>query len=135
MPDERKPIKISTELWNAIQRRQNADREATGVKPTQGDLMARAWAVFALSDSTVVNKDAKTLTLPTADLVPSLSELARKLSAAKAELDGIIARSTGSNDVSADTLVSEIRGKTRSGKALVDAVERSTGNAGKPKAG
>lgn len=46
MGDERKPVKISPEIWEQIKDWQNAERKRTGVEPTQGQLIEQAWKAF-----------------------------------------------------------------------------------------
>ena len=62
-------------------------RERTTMTRVANRLL-RAWLENA--DSNMLNKDAETVTLPPPHLVPSLHALARKLAAAKADLDAVI---------------------------------------------
>lgn len=46
MADDRKPVKISPEVWEQIKDWQNKERKETGVEPTQGNLIEKAWKAF-----------------------------------------------------------------------------------------
>jgi hypothetical protein len=61
MSDPRKPIKVSPETWKSIKKFQSKMLDETGAEPTQGDLLAEAWAFFSKAKSgetvKVVNSD------------------------------------------------------------------------------
>ena len=84
MSDDRKPVKLPAALWESIKRQQYAVREATGVEPTQGDLLFDAWNTYmaALTGPTPI-------AAPKSSVVPSLNRIHAQLLSVAAALENI----------------------------------------------
>ena len=127
MSDDRKPVKLPAALWESLKRRQYAVREATGVEPTQGALLTEAWAAYlaALANPTVNNSLPPPPPQP--DILDALNAIARKLGAAKAELDALIERSNGGGHDDQVALLAASDATTARARALVAEVGRGPG--------
>ena len=84
MSDDRKPVKLPAALWESIKRQQYAVREATGVEPTQGDLLFDAWNTYmaALTGPTPI-------AAPKTSVIPSLHRIHAQLLTVAAALENI----------------------------------------------
>ena len=84
MSDDRKPVKLPAALWESIKRQQYAVREATGVEPTQGDLLFDAWNTYmaALTGPTPI-------AAPKPSVIPSLHRIHAQLLSVAAALENI----------------------------------------------
>ena len=124
-PLELRSLNIDIETHKAIKLR--AAEQDCQMKDGVRDAWTTYLAALANPD---LNKCSESAPAPSADLIPSLSAVARKLAAAKAELEGIIARNTGEADESADTLIAAIDITTARARAAVEAVGRGPGMPG-----
>lgn len=126
-PQGIKSLGLDIDVHKAIKRRAaDDDRQMK-------DLVREAWEYFsaaapALTDSNILNKSQSPPPPPPPELVPSLAALARKLGAAKAELEGIIARQGGIDESAGGLLADTGRGKANA-RALI---ARLSGNQGVP---